>query len=433
MLLLLLGSENFPVAGEFYVTVDSIEQLEEQRYRIIFDGVKTDYFKGLIKRDYYLDFEELTPYILYFDVSKQFYDSFFPSIRSRNFNGKWFKIETTTKRNDFPANVSIVNSEFPEFIPVFIKLIAYYSKNEPISQELSDVFSLKYFERASTRNIGKHLYQIRPRGMVQHKLNVYDVGQGSLSAVTDERNVPLLFFDLGGAWWIFPQSYPKTLRLCFRRAKTVILSHWDLDHIETARRLFYDKSNPLDGITWIAPKQNLSPYYLKIAAQMESTGRLLFWSGNNTRRIDFWAGALLKCNGPDKNHSGLALLVKSNDNEIKRVLHPGDAQFQFIPNDGKVELDGLVATHHGADFDFGNEPIPTNGYGNIAYSHGAKYGHPTALAKQTYFNSGWKKELETYKNGNISTGGNISFTKNPCIMNVPCGGNQCDLTVKQVF
>ena len=432
MLLLLLGQEYFPVVGEYYVSIDSIESIEGGRYRIIFDGIKSAYFDVLRKRDFNVDFEELVPYIIYLDIDKSFYDSFFPNIRSRNFTGKWFKLETTEYQTNFPANISVVDSETPEFSPVFIKSISYYERNEPIHKELSGVFSFKNFERSNSNKIEKHLDNLWRHPETIHKLNVYNVGQGSLAAVTDENNLPLFYFDLGGAWWIFPKSYPTSLKLCFSHTKTVIISHWDLDHIETARRLLYNKSNSLSGISWIAPKQTISPYYLKIAAKMKSTGRLLLWSGNQSRRINFWAGALLKCNGPDKNHSGLALLVESKNNTIEKVLHPGDAAYQHIPGFQKINLDGLVATHHGANFDVNNSPIPQTTDGAIAYSHGNKYGHPTAKSVSDHHNAGWTGKRETFA-GKISIGGNISFTKKPCHMKVPCLGSKCDLTISQIF
>jgi hypothetical protein len=421
----LLGNKEEEISGEYYSTIDTIEQIDENNFKIIFDGVLKKNF-DLIEGDRTkANSDSIIPHILNVDVSKSFFDSFFPFVWTRNFTDKWFVIKTSNNISAFPALLSIENSEIPEESITYIQSIEYLPKKLEITTSLLNYFSLSYFGFGNTNAIKSHLLKINPQ-IDGHKLNVYNVGQGSLTAVTTPDNSPIFYFDLGGAWWIFKKSYPITLRLCFTKTKTVIISHWDLDHLETARRLFYSNPKQMEGITWIAPKQIISPMYHKLAEKMATTGNLLFWSGNNINRIDFWGGSLLKCNGPEKNHNGISLFLNSPLNSIKRVLHPGDAAYTYIPGINSLQLDGLVATHHGANFDFDNQPIPHTTNGAIVYSHGNKYGHPTNESRNAHNNDGWINVRET-------PNGNISICNNPLTNTVPCFGSNCDLSLIQTF
>jgi hypothetical protein len=410
----------------YYVAIDSIEPIGENEYQIIFDGVTTNNFDEIANSSIREMFEKVLPHLITINVNKEFLDSFYPNFWRRNFSGKWFILRTTNSQTELPASLAVENSVFPETTTTFIQSIEYIPRYDITSRNLIHFFSWSNFDRGNARAIEYHLSSIKPTNAI-HKLNVYNVGQGSLTAVTDEKNKPLFYFDLGGAWWIFPDSYPTTLRLCFNTTnKTVILSHWDLDHVETARRLFYSNPAQLKDVTWIAPKQTISPFYSRLAARMAASGRLLLWSGNYIPEINFWAGKIIKCNGPEKNHNGIALVVDSPKNDIKKVLHPGDAAYMYIPNFNYLNLNGLVATHHGANFDSNNSPIPTTKKGAIAYSHGNRYGHPTALSITAHNTSGWTNDKET-------PNGHISFTFNAGNNNVPCNAVNCDLTINQTF
>lgn len=408
----------------YYVAIDSIEPIGENEYQIIFDGVITKNFDEIANSSILEMYEKVIPHLIIVNVNEEFINSFFSNFWRRNFSGRWFILRTTNSQTELPASLAVENSEFPEITSTFIQSIEYIPRYDNTSRDLIRFFSWSDFDRGNTRAIANHLHSIEPMDAI-HKLNVYKVGQGSLTAVTDEKNRPLFYFDLGGAWWIFQDSYPILLRLCFSHTKTVILSHWDLDHVETARRLFYCNPAQLNGITWIAPKQTISPFYARLAARMAATGRLLLWSGNYIPEINFWAGKIIKCNGPEKNHNGIALVVNSDRNDIKSVLHPGDAAYRYIPDFNYLNLDGLVATHHGANFDFYNDPIPLTKNGAIAYSHDNRYGHPTALSINAHNTSGWTNKKETPR-------GYISFTFNPTNNNVPCNGI-CDLNIDQTF
>lgn len=312
---------------------------------------------------------------------------------------------------------------------MFISLITPLPAHDQVSRQLNKYFSWNSDDIVRPKNIQDHLCQEAHIDSL-HKLNVYNVGQGSLSAVTDEYNTPLLYYDLGGGFGFNRFTYPQKLELCFSKAKSIILSHWDLDHVETARRYLNENQSALNGLTWIAPEQKVTSYYYKLAARLVAAGgKLLLWSNfSRNKTIDFWAGQLIKCNGPDKNHSGLALVVKSHNNFIKKVLHPGDAAYQYIPGFHKLNLDGIVATHHGANFDFNNYPIPITNQCAIAYSYytPTRYGHPKADSVNAHSYAGWTNRCDTI-------GGHISFTRKLLIRNPPRGGKICGLTNFQTF
>jgi hypothetical protein len=419
--------KNLEIDKELYVTIDSIEFIEEKTIQIVFDGILTKEFNEIISGNIFDVYESVTPQIIVITVNEEFYNSFFPEYWSRNFHGKWFTLNTTNFQTSLAATISIENTEIPVALSTYIHSIEKIFRQSEISQRLLSFFSMSNIGNGNIREIKNHLDSIKPRENLIHKLNVYNVGQGSLTAVTDQENTPLFYYDLGGAWWIFPNSYPITINLCFSIARTVILSHWDLDHVETARRLFYSNPAILRGITWIAPKQTLSPLYARLASKMAASGRLVLWSGNYTQVIPFWAGALVKCNGPDKNNSGIAILVNSPKNSIKSVLHPGDAAYTYIPFLNTLKLDGIVATHHGANFDINNHPVPVSilNHGAIAYSHDNKYGHPTPLSLNAHHRAKWTNIRET-------THGSISFVIGRVTETVTCG-NRCNLNIQQSF
>jgi hypothetical protein len=413
---------------DYYVTIDSVEPIENNKFLIVFHCITRHNYKEVSSKNIREAFELVIPHLISLSVDDEFLKNFFPIIRSRNFIGKWFVLITTNDPTSLSGNVSEENREFPEYSQVYIDSIELINQRGEIVKQLNNFFSARHLGYSNRKKIEKHLKSINLEDGTFHKLNVYNVGQGSLSAVTDQMNKPLFYFDLGGAWWMFPRSYPTTLKLCFEKTKTVILSHWDLDHVETARRLFYSNPILLDGITWIAPKQFLSPIYARLAARMFATGRLIFWSVNSVLDIRFWAGRLIKCSGPAKNHNGIALLVQSPNNSIKNVLHPGDASYRYIPGLSNFELDGLVATHHGANFDFNNMPVSVSiiENGAIAYSHDNKYGHPTAASVDAHEAANWINRRDT-------TSQSISFTLGLPISTSTCNGTNCNLIVTQSF
>ncbi|MCI3937078.1 hypothetical protein MQX03_07695 [Chryseobacterium aahli] len=411
----------------FYVGLENIEELKDDYYEIVFDGIKSDTIKFYKKSSLEESFEEIRSFLFSIEIHKNKYKEFKDFFRHEIFKSRWFSIRVSEKETRLPVSIiQDTNEDIPE--KKYIVSIKQINNRNSINKILSKYFSWNNFVKSNKEEIFNILNSIYDKQLhFNHKLNVYNVGQGSLTAVTTQDNIPIFYFDLGGGFAWNKSTYPVTLNLCFSFVNTIIISHWDGDHLETARRYFATNSAQLKDITWIIPEQNITPLYFKFAAKMRATGRLILWPKTLTGNIKTWFGELIKCTGPDKNHSGLALIVDSPNNSIKKVLNPADAAYKYIPLIKKIQFDGLLATHHGANFDDKNSPLPKCVNGNIVYSHATtKYGHPKPSAVLAYDSCNWNNKLFTPDN-------HISFVTIDNNLNIGCGGNSCNLIISQTF
>lgn len=211
----------------------------------------------------------------------------------------------------------------------------------------------------------------------------YNVGQGSAVCVSEklaEITKPLLYFDVGGGanFNRFTYPDPDTKNFKVEENTIFILSHWDEDHYETAKR----NMNLVRCRKYIAPVQIVTPRNLLFAKKIKDNGELILLPKKFTEYV-FSLGTLVRCKEQDlkkKNDSGLALLLDLNKkNNLNTILLPGDAQYKFIPNIKDIKIDALIATHHGGKLNRAiRVPSPTNKKGCIAYSYGKDniYGHP---------------------------------------------------------
>lgn len=410
-------------ATEFFVGLDDLEALENNNYQYIFDGVEKKWFQEFGNQEILQVYQEITSNLFVGNYVGDLFTNF-NDLRKNNFFSRWFLIAITNNETDLRVTNYVENTEQPEPIVKYIKSISLLRADDPIAIQLNNFFSLSSFPLATEEMIKKSLEIDKKFRNKPHKLNIYNVGQGSLCSVASENNIPLIYFDMGGGWKFNRNTYPNTKDLCFTVAKTIIISHWDWDHLETARRYSHINWEQFNGKNWIVPYQNITSSYIKLACKMYTTGNLLIWPTNLTS-ISFGGGKIILCNGPDKNHSGLALIVESPNNSIKNVLHPADAAYRYIPTIEDFKFDGIAATHHGANFDINNSPIPSSYKGNIAYSHGNRYGHPTPFSITEHSNNGWTNKKETIH-------GDISFTTSNAFLNVPCHNN-CNLNIIQTF
>lgn len=415
----------------YYVSIDNIEQVKEDSYQIIFDGVQRENLIFFNRSSLLQSFDEIIPYLFSITVFEEEYLKLKDFLKHNLFKSRWFQLIVSKKETDLPVSIVIDSYADDESDPneKYISSLTQLHSSSNVSKTLNKYFSWDSFEMNNKRQIEESLSTLNNGNQdLIHKLNIYNVGQGSLTAIADESNTPLLYFDLGGGFAWNKSTYPNTLKLCFSTTKTVVISHWDNDHLETAKRYFKNDPSVLADITWIAPEQNITPSYFKLASKMNASGNLIIWPKALRGSVSFWFGKLIKCNGPDKNHSGLALVVESPNNSIKNVLNPGDAAYKFIPRTKKIKFDGLVATHHGANFDDSNSPVPLCENGNIAYSYGTNnsYNHPKILAIDAHTVQGWTNRKDTINK-------HISFTTSNSNMRVPCKSSSCSLEISQIF
>tara|TARA_R110002072_G_scaffold238939_1_gene396647 strand:+ start:42576 stop:43874 length:1299 start_codon:yes stop_codon:yes gene_type:complete len=412
------------------VTVDSVEVTEENTFRIRFDGITNEWFQEFRNQELSEVYQKMESYHLLGEFGEDL-NQWLSQVTDDPKYSSWFLLRLTAKKTQSPIEYFQDISELPEQVSSNIQSIQTIQNNADLSEGLGKFFNWDDFGSANLGDLENAL--VKPhssktngyKAVYPHKLNVYNVGQGSMSAISDHNNVPLIYFDLGGGYYWHANTYPNTKQLCFTLANTIVLSHWHQDHFETIRRYTYNNWNRFNNKTWIIPKQQISSGYFKLLAQMASNGTVLVWD-NSINEVRFWGGKIVKCTGVDKNHSGLALIVMSEGNSVSRILHPADAAYKYIPGIKKMKFNGLVATHHGANFPDGNSPIPRTSVevGNIAYSHANKYGHPTQLSIDAHERMGWTNRRDTI-NGSISFS-TVNDLRTPC-------GNGCDLSCQQYY
>jgi hypothetical protein len=415
-----------PTDEKFLVGIDEIETIENGLNEFLFDGIRYEWFQEFQEQDLRQVYEKMTPYFFEGDFRGEFHKRVF-NFQKIGVLSRWFLITVSDHKTDLKVTQYIENNDNNEGTVRYISSINALRTNNPTALQLDAFFSWKSFELSNEEQLSKALiisdeYQSR-----FHKLNVYNVGQGSLCSIASNENIPLVYYDMGGGWRFFKKTYPTTKRLCFTIATTIILSHWDWDHLETARR--YSTTSDwkmFENKTWIVPKQDITSSYMKFLCKIAAISTVIVWPEIGLDRLSFWGGEIIKCRGISKNNSGLALVVSCDNNSITNVLHPADAAFKDIPFLNDYTFDGLVATHHGANFEVSNSdiPIPFDKY-HIAYSYAhTRYGHPKRDAVLAYESAGWVERHDTIN-------GNISFTYTG-VLNVPCGG-KCDLTIDQIF
>jgi hypothetical protein len=253
---------------------------------------------------------------------------------------------------------------------------------------------------------------------------VYNVGQGNLNAIIDSRNVPLLYFDLGGGFGSCKETYPqiKSLKTCTTFCQTVILSHWDLDHVETAIR---DDNNV--KFNWIVPMQKIGNTHFQLALKITQNGHLMIWP-DSQKRLNCGNVQIYRGQGKTKNDTGLSLLIKNLKGPIKNVLLPADCDYTNIPINPKIVYNGIVVPHHGAKLS--NKKLnvaPLNHC--LIYSYGLKrsgmkthFGHPTPESIDFHSMMGWINRHDTI-NGHVAM-------KRSGMNNVPCNG-RCTLAIQQ--
>ena len=291
---------------------------------------------------------------------------------------------------------------------------------------------------------------------------VYHVGQGLCTALCDAATgQPLVYFDFGAGCFPNHETRPPSLRFCFSRKPPIILSHWDSDHFMGARLL----DTQALSANWIAPSQEVGPVTAAFAAALSNRGKLILLP-RGVALGRFAYGETVACTGTTRNDSGLATYLEfpadcgsrmtqftSSDSgrapksvivALKpsvatsapspafrfKVLLPGDAKYEFIPQILSRSFHGLVATHHGAAFGsivpsaISDDPVqPTIA---LSYGHNNSYGHPIETEIGRCVAAGWQRRLDTV-NGHAALG----CPAGTAVPVLACGGSNCDLALVQ--
>ena len=280
-------------------------------------------------------------------------------------------------------------------------------------------------------------------------VGVYDVGQGSASALVDHYEHPLVFFDIGKPISVYdhtkPSLYPRFFN-CDRANENhtpVVLSHWDFDHWAGVLQSAYvrnDRAGVKHAVLtlipdaleryWIAPNQehlNLGPTHrelirlLKKSTNGSTSLRALQYWPDSLGQLPFTHGVIVR-SVPDarasesvssqRNNSGLAMLITFRRDISFSPSHwlllPGDARWESIPIDfGDLELVGMVIAHHGgklgavpqasgwACLDRKNPNVVCS-VGRVNWNGNRPYGHPHDHMQLEHAEGGWDANTFTY-------------------------------------
>jgi hypothetical protein len=350
----------------------------------------------------------------------------FPSLADLNSTWVQMVVQTVPTADSVPAQVVMFGGNLDNRPVVGIASI------EPIPRELSAALTSEARLVSELRvNPGfiSGILEIPLRGIDPDHLAVavYDVGQGSCSAIVDNHEHPRVYFDLGWAPNFHAPSRPPCVPSHFscehHATAPVVLSHWDMDHwCYAIADSYYNpgslttrhewKTEALERF-WIArppedSKAQLGPLALSFYRALQRTellpglGAILLWP-EKTKRIDFSGGWLEACRPPsgtpiDRNNSGIAMYVRPSA-KVGAVLLTGDADFPCIPSVAgkrKVPLAGLVAPHHGAKVTAAFVPKPKKGSPSrlvMSVGAGNSYGHPKQQAIDAYQENGWRSTM----------------------------------------
>lgn len=335
----------------------------------------------------------------------------------------WVILRTNTNHEGLAAQ--LFTGDEGEAATVYINNIDPLPYNSLTRQLLDEKISLDLYEDAVEEDVFTLISEAFK--LVQAEFAaVYNVGQGNCNAICNLSCMPLLYFDLGGGCYANTKTYPSVLDFCFSYKPPILLSHWDTDHYQSAKL-----NSRYQGERWIVPRQQLGPVHLKFFLGLP---RVMIWpSVLNTLNIPH-LGTITRCTGPSgsKNHTGLALMLDlplSMRNSIQKVLLPADAAYTYIPGATAQTFDGIVTTHHGAQFDHGNQPVcKASASKAIAYSYGSfnTYHHPKVNAVNSHSCAGWTDIRETLH-------GHIALSDSFHPGNLACGGGSCNLQIVQFY
>ncbi len=324
---------------------------------------------------------------------------------------QWVLLETNTKTPEGIEAFESYNGVAQDVKHSLVRLKPTPAE-KTILDGLKGNFSMNNFPVAKAKDVTNVLNQ----NLAQiEALVVVDVGQGNLNFCADQNSQPKTYFDLGGGTGKNRFTYPVTVDTCRSLTPLVILSHWDMDHIETALR---DAANCM--MTWLVPNQPVGRTHYTLALRVSTVGRLLVWTNFGTfQGVGY---RVSKATGSNKNDSGLVLEVQVRNNW---ALLPGDAAYGFIPGLGGSQFSWLVASHHGSNTGQNNVPL-AHGHQWIAYSYGKgnTYNHPMTQSVANHSTQHWKNRRDTIH-------GTIVFDTVPLVTS--CKNRSCNLSSGQNF
>lgn len=416
------GLQQPDLKNQYYTLVDEYEILDDKTVRLELDGINAYDFDlledktgstSILESDLITHFFQLNISLAQFEEIRK------EAGGENNISNIWIRLKITQYNTGLPILQYSDSELYPPIQEKYLEWMDSFENEKSLKSQVKSFFANNRFSASSKEQV-TGLMKAIPEINNDIHLNVYDVGQGNLTAVCNIYEEPLFYFDLGGGFAWNRHTYLNKLNLCWCKANTIFISHWDKDHVETIRRTKYTGLNEINNKIWITSQVPVTPFYIKMALMLKNSGHLIIWPKKyiyNDGKIEIG-----QAGGPesDKNNSGLYLIVHSNDKNYKRVINPADAAYKFLPLK-TLKFEGLLATHHGANFLISNHPAPSTAIGCIAYSCGLNniYTHPRPEAVRTYLQNGYLTSLDTRHDKNISFS-NVSSSQSHNCINPAC-------------
>ena len=435
----LFANENWDENNDnYYSFVDKIEVLDNGHHIIYFDSVLKSEISDNIDVN---KINEESIKMIIADYTDQVFRGLLGILNIKGNEGfveTWINLVLTDERNEYPV---LLYPEYydPEINPQPITRFIHEITTKASEDETKKLKALFDIPKKSTPPLIsldrsaklKHLLG-KDEGMFPIcDVNVFNIGQGNLNTIVDDKGNPFFYFDVGGGAYgnAFTYPSPNPRKLCFENNPLIILSHWDFDHWWTFNKLMRRNLLSPSGVKtkWLVPSQPTGVINNRFYDRLIKNGhQITIWEEDNNEILQLDPNVkVIKCNTPgkDKNNNGLVVIVTIGN---QKILLPADASYENIPDLKCIKFSGLVASHHGGKIttEIANIPIVRENNGKIIYSCGAgnRYYHPSIRSIEKHKNKGW----DICK---VSFFGSASFIAHEPY-DSPCEG---DLGIEQVF
>lgn len=227
---------------------------------------------------------------------------------------------------------------------------------------------------------------------VPETIVVRDVGQACFTSFLTKDGDAYLHFDTGLPISFNGHTAPKSINVQPAKQQTVILSHFDWDHLHAP----YSIPALLDA-KWIVPSQKLGPGAARLALIIARRGGLHVWPAGHA--YNSAAVSVAECSGTagNVNDTGLAVVAKLASG--KRALLTGDAAYSTLPAGFNKPVEYLVVSHHGAKCSGGLKglPTPSGKFEKSVVSFGSRnvYRHPDLATKASHVSAGLRPWIST--------------------------------------
>ncbi|MBP1630220.1 MAG: hypothetical protein H6Q15_1113 [Bacteroidetes bacterium] len=275
-------------------------------------------------------------------------------------------------------------------------IIGTGSDDDKLLEHINSLLDLTDIYNNTSKKIKSTIrsFKEKIKGIDSKNINVisYNVGQGNAIGIFHGKT-PLFYFDLGGGAYWNKKTYRDVISFPIDNNPFIILSHWDFDHYESLR----SKIEHYNECTIIAPLQKITPSAKKLADKLKNL-ILIDQEFNNGINCGFFE--IFRCSGWTKNDTGIGISIDlKKENDISKILLPGDAQYCFIEKKYKTNIDAICVSHHGGKIcNEENFPISTEkdkGFCVYSYGKGNVYGHPLNESKETHKEKGWGNNSES--------------------------------------